>query len=61
MLNVMASVALLVVGVPIIYLLSKVLKLCPKPITVADPRREATLGFLVFIAVFVAIHALNIF
>jgi membrane protease YdiL (CAAX protease family) len=33
---------LLIVGVPIAYLLSRALKLRPKPISISDPKREAT-------------------
>lgn len=58
LLSVITSVLVFVVGVPIVYLLSKVLKLHPKPLTIADPRKEATLVFLVIIAVFAATSAL---
>jgi len=61
LLNVIISVGILVVGVPIVYLLSKALKLRPKPITIANPRKESTSVFLVFIAMFVATFALIAF
>jgi len=57
----MASVAVLVVGAPIVYLLSKALKLRPKPITIENPKREVTSLLLVVIAEFVVVSALNVF
>lgn len=59
--NIIISVIVLVVGAPIAYLLSRALKLRPKPITIADPRKEATPVFLVIIATFVAASALVVF
>jgi len=53
----MSSVATAVVGIPLVYLLSRAFKVRPKPITIANPRKEATLTFLVVLAVFVAILA----
>lgn len=61
LLNVIISVVILVVGVPIVYLLSKALKLRPKPLTIADPKKEATPVFLVIIATFVAVSAIVVF
>jgi membrane protease YdiL (CAAX protease family) len=59
--NIVISVVILVVGAPIIYLLSKAMKLRPKSITIPDPRKEATLVSLVIVAMFVATSALNVF
>ena len=59
--NIIISVIVLVVGAPIVYLLSRALKLRPKPITVADPRKEPLRVFLVIIAVFVAVSAVVVF
>ncbi len=59
--NIIISVIVLVVGAPIAYLLSRALKLRPKPITIADLRKEATPLFLVIIATFVATSALVVF
>ena len=44
------SVIVLVIGVAIVYLLSRALKLRPKPITIANPRKEMTLVFFVIVA-----------
>jgi membrane protease YdiL (CAAX protease family) len=51
----------LVVGVLIVYLLSKALKLRPKSITIPDPRKEATLVSLVIVATFVVISVWVVF
>jgi len=59
--QVIINVVLLVVGVPIVYLLSKGLKLRPKPITIAEPRKEATLVSVVIISAFVIFNALRVF
>lgn len=59
--NIIISVIVLVVLAPIVYLLSRALKLRPKPITVADPRKEPLRVFLVIIAVFVAVSAVVVF
>jgi len=48
---------LLIVGVPIVYLLSRALKLRPKPISISDPKREATHA-LWMIVPFVAVAAI---
>jgi len=48
---------LLIVGVPIVYLLSRALKLHPKPISISDPKREATHA-LWMIVPFVAVAAI---
>lgn len=53
LLQVIFLVVLFVVGVPIVYLLSKALKIRPKPITIAEPSKEATLAIIVTVALFV--------
>ena len=57
--DVIFPIAIFVVGAPIVYLLSRALKLRPKPITIADPRSEATATFLVVVALFAARFALD--
>lgn len=47
------SVMLFVVGVIIVYPLSKVLRLRPKPLTIERPRRQAMIAILIFVAIFV--------
>jgi len=59
--NIIVSVVILVVGAPIVYLLSRAMKLRPKPITIADPRKEATLVSLVIVATFGVTSALVVF
>ena len=59
--QVLSNVTLLVVGIPIVYLLSKVLKLRPKPLIILNSRKEATSVFLVIIATFVVTSALVVF
>lgn len=59
--NIIITVAILVVGAPIVYLLSKALKLRPKSITIPDTGKEVTAVFLVIVTTFVAISALNVF
>jgi len=51
LLNAVLAVVVLVVGVPIVYFLSKALMLRSRPMTIANPRREMTPVFLVIIAV----------
>lgn len=41
-----------VVGISIVYLLSKALKILPKPLIIAEKKNQVVLGFLMFIAVF---------
>lgn len=53
------EVVILVVGVVIVYLLTRVLKLHPKPITIAGLRNEIIAVFSVIIALFVARFALD--
>lgn len=53
--QVILSVIILVVGVSITYLLSRALKLRPKSIAIAEPRKEATLASLVAVALFVLV------
>jgi len=57
--QVIINVAILVVGALMVYLLSRVLKLRPKPITIAGLRRETIAIFLVIVALFVARFALD--
>ena len=59
--NVMISIIVFVVGVAIVYLSSKALKLRPKPIAIAEPRKEATPVFLVVVATFVLTSILVVF
>jgi membrane protease YdiL (CAAX protease family) len=59
--SITVSVIIFLVGAPIVYLLSKALKLSPKSITISDPRKEAIPVFLVIIATFVITSALNVF
>ena len=49
LINVVTEILVLVVGVPVIWLLSKTLKLSPKPIVFANPRREAWHASIVMI------------
>jgi membrane protease YdiL (CAAX protease family) len=57
--QVINNVVILVVGVVVVYLLSRALKLHPKPITIAGLRRETIAVFLVIVALFVARFALD--
>jgi len=59
--NVILSVVFLVVGVVVVYALSKVLRLDPKPLTIERPRQEAMAAVLVFVAVFVVTFGLVAF
>jgi len=59
--EVIFPVVILVVGVLVVYLLSKALKLCPKPITISNPRKEATIALLAFLIVLAATFALIFF
>jgi len=59
--NIIISVVFLVVGALIVYLLSKVLKLRPKSITIPDPRKEMTPVFLVIIVTVLITSALHVF
>ena len=57
---VIASVAVLAIGVPLVYILSKALKLQPSPIPVQDPGRQGTVALLLVAAeygVVIAWHA----
>lgn len=56
---IISSVIVLVIGVAIVYLLSRALKLRPKPIKIANPRKEMTLVFFVIVAAFVVIFLLG--
>ena len=53
------TVIVLVIGVAIVYLLSRALKLRPKPITIANPRKEMTLVFFIIVAAFVVMSLLG--
>ena len=57
----MLSVVFLVVGAIIVYILSKALRLHPKPLKIERPRQEARAVVLVFVAVLVATFALVAF
>jgi membrane protease YdiL (CAAX protease family) len=59
--NIIITVAILVVGASIVYLLSKALKLRPKSITIPDTGKEVTAVFLVIVTTFVGISTLNVF
>ena len=61
LIDIIPQVVFFVVGAPIVYLFSKALKLRPKPLTIADPRREAPLVFLVIIVMFIVSSAWNVF
>ena len=49
----MLVVVIFGVGIPIVYLLSKALKIRPKPIAIGEPRKEATLAVIVYVVLFV--------
>ncbi len=51
----LGSVALVAVGVPLVWLLSRALKLKPRPPSLDDPRREARVALLVTVAVYAAV------
>lgn len=46
-----------IVGLPLIYILSRALKLRPIPITIAGPRKEAALASIVVVALFLVVFA----
>ena len=48
--SVIASIAVLAIGVPLVYGLSRALKLQPSPIPIVDPRRQATVALLLVAA-----------
>ena len=50
--DVIINVLVVIVGIPIVYLLSKALKLHPKSLVIGDPRRELTLVLLVITTLF---------
>ncbi len=50
-----AAVALVAVGIPLVWLLSRALKLAPRLPTLANPRREVRIALLVTVAVFAAL------
>lgn len=47
LIDIIPQVVFFVVGAPIVYLFSKALKLRPKPLTIADSRKEVLLVYLV--------------
>ncbi len=49
------AVALVAVGVPLVYVLSRVLKIKPPPIALENPAREAPVAVLVTVAVYAAL------
>jgi membrane protease YdiL (CAAX protease family) len=51
------SVVALAVGLPLIYVLSKALKLRPTPITIAKPKKEAVLASIVAVVLFIVVFA----
>jgi len=57
----MASIAVLVIGAPIVYLLSRALKLVAEPPAVTKKRKEAVLASLVYISAFVVVSAWQFF
>jgi membrane protease YdiL (CAAX protease family) len=59
--SIIISLAFLFVGVPIAYLTSRALKLHPKPIVIADPKKEATMTYIVIVVVYVATTLLAVF
>ena len=59
--NIILSVMYFAVGVITVYLLSKALRLHPKPLTTERPRQEAMAAILVFVAVLVVTFALVAF
>ncbi|UCH32471.1 MAG: CPBP family intramembrane metalloprotease [Candidatus Bathyarchaeota archaeon] len=48
--EVIINILVVIIGIPIVYLLSNALKLRPKSLVIEHPRRELTLVFLVIIA-----------
>jgi len=56
--NVMlVSLVSAIVGLPLIYVLSRALKLRPTPIAIARPKKEAALASIVIVALFVVVFA----
>jgi membrane protease YdiL (CAAX protease family) len=55
--TVLFSVVALVIGLPLIYVLSKALKLRPTPITIAKPKKEAVLASIVAVVLFIVVFA----
>jgi len=51
----LVSLVSVIVGLPIIYVLSKALKLRPSPTTIAKPKREAALASIVIVALFLLV------
>lgn len=57
----MLRIVFIAVGSPMVYLLSKVLDLGPRPITIVDSRREAHTASLVILSVFTTSSVWNVF
>lgn len=57
LLQVISSVVALGVGIPIVYLLSKTLKIRPKHITIAEQMKEAARAIVVSVTMFVLVFA----
>jgi membrane protease YdiL (CAAX protease family) len=64
----LVSLVAVIVGLPLIYILSRALKLRPKPITIARPKKEAALASIVTVALFIVVfgwrtltHAFQLF
>lgn len=57
LLDAIMFVFIFVVGVALVYLLSKALKIFPKPIAIVEPRKEAALAIIVAVALFVLFFA----
>jgi membrane protease YdiL (CAAX protease family) len=60
LLDVIVNIVFLVVGVPVVYLLSRALKLHPKPVEIQNPRKEAALAFLLVVTVFAGVSVWRI-
>jgi len=64
----LVSLVAVIVGLPLIYILSRALKLRPAPITIAGPKREFVLASIVTVALFLVVfgwrtltHAFQLF
>lgn len=53
----LVSLVSAIVGLPLIHVLSRALKLRPTPITIAGPKKEAALASIVTVALFVVVFA----
>lgn len=66
--SIIGLLALVIVGLPLIYILSKAFKLHPKPIAIPKPKKEAALASIVIVALFLVVfgwetiaHAFQLF